>query len=317
MLRSTFYSSFLVFCVAGCFSDPGDPVENGDGNGSGGGRVTSTSDGTTAPTGHVPPSSTGSETVGTVDTSSNGSSTGKGLTSSSSTAGDSSSSTGGPPSLCGCPDGPLLFCETFETFNDGVFQNWVAPSSGEPPQQVTGLCGNAFRGEITQNQSVAVISRRLLGVLGDADAQTDVIRLRGLIRLQNGCANDTPHRLLSARTDEGPKGFLYSAEIELNAGQLTLVQRLQDIQIQTDPLEGDVQFDVWLPFEVSLLGLQPGMPRQILARVGEGEVTVSRFDFPIEDLSFSVIPGPFTFSDPAGCIADFDNVSVDRLPIEP
>ena len=179
-----------------------------------------------------------------------------------------------------------------------------------------GMCGEAFRGEIDELGQFAVISRRLLNVL--TNASTDVIRLTGLLRIQTGCAELTPHRLLSARTDMGPEGILYTAEIELRESELFLVQRPTGEGAIFHSL-GEPPLDSWVPFEISLLGLQSGSPLLVRARVGDVVEEVARPIIPQDQLSFSVIPGPFAYINPelSGCTVDYDTLHVELLPAQP
>lgn len=310
MIRSPLCAPLLMICFAGCFSEP---PGNGPETGSSG--ATTTGGGTTAPTDPTLPTSSGDETTSasTPGTTLDGSSSSGPETSGTSTGAEDSSSTGGPAPICGCPEGDFEFCEGFEGFVDGEYSGWDIPG-GEPPLEVGGPCGQAFRGEIGPGQSFAVIARRVLDIL--MGRNVDVIRVHGILRVLEGCATATPHRLLSARTDTGAEDFLYSAEIELNDGEFVLVQRpASPGEVVVDPL-GVAVTDQWIPFEVTLLGLQPVESPTVRVRIGESMLEVPRIALPTPMLSFSVVPGPFAYLDAsmAGCTVDFDNISVEALP---
>lgn len=313
MLRSTVLAPTLVFCLAGCFNEP--PGENASDGSTGaasstGGRTT----GTTDPT--MPPGTSSTEATGTTESRGSDSSSSFGTTPGSSTAAESSSSsTGGPSDLCGCPIGDLVFCEEFEDFTqfDGdKFDNWVVPPPGEPPLQVDGICGSAFRGELEPDEPFAVIVRTVSNIL-EGMPETDAIHLRGLLRIAPGCADDGPHRLLSARADVSMDNFLYSADIELDGGALVLAQVTPTGPVVRATI-GRATIDEWVAFEITLGGLQPaeGDPT-VRAQVGGTEIQEVRPNFPTDPLMFSAVLGPSSFADPAdaGCTADFDDVSVE------
>lgn len=311
MLRSTVLAPTLVFCLAGCFNEP--PGENASGGSTG--AASSTGGGTTRTTDPTMPPGTSTEATGTTGSGGSDSSSGFGTTPGSSTAAEgSSSSTGGPSDLCGCPIRDLVFCEDFEDFTqfDGdKIDNWVVPPPGEPPLQVDGICGSAFRGELEPGEDFAVIVRTVPNIL-EGMPETDAIHLRGLLRIAPGCADNGPHRLLSARADVSMDNFLYSADIELDGGALVLAQVTPTGPVVRATI-GRATIDEWVPFEITLGGLQITEESTVRALVGGTEIQEVRPNFATDPLMFSAVLGPSSFAAPtdAGCTADFDDVSVE------
>lgn len=314
MLRSILSAPFLVFCFAGCFSEP---PETASADGTSGTPTSSTGDGTAPSTDSTSVSTTASETTAGSSTSGDSSSADTGTSWSTST-GDSSSSTGDPAPLCGCPVESFEYCERFDRFDqNSEFPGWSSDPASLPAQQVDGICGPAFRGEIVGGENFAVIGRRLPDVI--ADKGTDVIRVHGLMYIREGCAENTRHRLLSNRVDFEVDDYRYSAEIALENGDLRLVQRTNTGGIVTDDVIGTAPVDEWVSFEVSLLAMQSKAAPEVRVRVATE--MLSRPRPPVADtlLSFSVVPGPYSYEVPAmaGCAVDFDDISVELLPSPP
>lgn len=217
--------------------------------------------------------------------------------------------------FCGCPPDPLL-CEDFEEFEEGTFPDWVVPG-GQPPQQVPALCGQAFRGEIGPGEGFAVVSRAFPGITANGDS--DVVRLSGVMRIEPGCAADTPHRLVSARLDGFNNTFLYSADIELEEGVLHLVQRLPSPAVPEVHELGFVEEGEPRRFDIVLAGLQFLGEPAVSARVGTSSTSAPRPTVPQDGLSFHAVPGPFAYlnENEAGCTVEFDDIAVETLAKRP
>lgn len=309
MPRSLLATLTVMACASGCFADP-PPGSAADESSSGAAEASGTT--TSGPS--------SSDTTADISDSSGlfgttfGTTTGPLFETSSGTDADASTTDDPPPPICGCPEDALL-CEDFETFNAGIFPGWGATSMpvGIAVQQVDSVCEQAFRTEIAPGESFSVLGRSFPNIL--QDDTTDVIRITGVIRVEAGCATNTPHRLLSARADGPNQSFRYAADIVIDGDTLQLAQATAVLG-QTDSADiGDAVFDMPQKFELMLTGLRSGRNPTASARVGFGSVDRPLLEFGPDGLALNPVLGPFAFEDAsmAGCAVEFDDVAVETL----